>query len=501
MITDEQVDKIVDRLIARMEEANTVFLKSVGSSIKAIKEVSPTEAHKLIQILKYGGNYEKMVRKIAKYANMNIKDIDKIFAAYAKEDQLFYKQFYKYKNIPFVPYDKNPAIQSQTMAIAGAVKSGLYDFTRENVLGYTMKGKFVGMRDAYNKMLDTALMNVSQGKETFDAALNQMIKDVGSSGLKTLEFESGKHMLLASAMRMHLKDGLRTLHNENQKIYGKEFDSDGVEITVHLNPAPDHALVQGRQFTNEEFDKFQNDEDARSYDGMFFSAISEETGHDRRAISEYNCYHEIFPILLGVSKPNYTSEELQQIIDDNEKGFTINGKHYTNYEGTQLQRLYERKIREQKNIQILAKESDNKNLIGYTQGNITKLTNEYNELSKTSGLPTMMERARVGGYRRQDVSDYVADKKIVGENQPLLTTLKSGNIIIPAGSEIENVRIIAGYKTSTPIKTIEKLYRDFPQYKQIWQKKVGTVTIKGKSYQVHWYSNGGNEYYHKIKGA
>ena len=47
-----------------------------------------------------------------------------------------------------------------------------------------------------------------------------------------------------------------------------------------------------------EFEKFQEDEDAVSYDGVKFPAISEETKHDRRAIGQYNCYHYTFSIIL-----------------------------------------------------------------------------------------------------------------------------------------------------------------------------------------------------------
>ena len=104
MITEEQVEKIVEKLVDRMEEANTTFLKSIGSSIKAIKELTPTQAQQLVQILKYGGNYEDIIRKIAKLTKMNVNDIDKIFFSYAKKDQMFYKQFYEYKNKPFVPF-------------------------------------------------------------------------------------------------------------------------------------------------------------------------------------------------------------------------------------------------------------------------------------------------------------------------------------------------------------------------------------------------------------
>ena len=149
-----------------------------------------------------------------------------------------------------------------------------------------------------------------------------------------------------------------------------------------------------------EFEKFQDDEDAVSYDGIKFPAISEETGRDRRSISEYNCRHYIYSIVLGVSQPNFTEKALQNIIDKNEKGFELDGVHYTGYEGTQLQRKLEREIRTQKDLQILGRSSRNKEMILDAQEKISQLTYKYKELSDISGLKTRMDRLRVGGYKR-----------------------------------------------------------------------------------------------------
>lgn len=404
MISEEQIELLVERLTNRIEEANTYFLMKMGSSVKKIKNLTPTEAQQLAQILKYGGNYEDIIRELAEYTNMNIQDIDEIFSSYAKKDQLFYEKFYKYRDIPFVEYAENEALRRQTQALANIVKNEMYNFTRANVLGYTIRDingrvQFMGLRETYNRVLDEALLNVGTGKETFDSAMTRIMKDIGGSGLKTIEYQSGRSMRLDSAVRMHLKSRLRELHNESQCIIGEEIDYDGWEISVHSNPAPDHAPVQGRQFSIAEYEKLNSGANAKDYKGNTYT-LDHDDKNGYRPISEMNCYHYAFSVVLGVSKPEYTDEQLQQIIDNNEKGFEFEGKHYTNYEGTQLQRNLERAIREQKDIQILGKSSGNNELVGEAQQRITQLTHKYNELSKTSGLPTKKQRLRISGYKR-----------------------------------------------------------------------------------------------------
>lgn len=405
MMNEKEVELVVERLTRRVEQANTYFLKKIAQTIKKISKLKPTEAQKLVQILKYGGDYEEIVKKIQKYTSMNLDDIDKIFSNYAKKDQLFYEKFYRYRNIPFVPFDENEALKRQTEALANIVKNEMYNFTRANVLGYTIRDingrvQFMGLRETYNRVLDEALVNVGTGKETFDSAMTRILKDIGGSGLKTIEYASGRSMRLDSAIRMDLKSRLRELHNENQKLLGAEFGADGYEISVHSNPAIDHEQVQGRQFSLAEYDRLNSGLEAKDYKGKTYT-LDHDGKNGYRPISELNCYHYIFSIVLGVSEPEYSDKQLKEIIDSNNKGFELDGKHYTNYEGTQLQRSIERAIREQKDTQILAKASDNEELLYKSQDKIRMLTNKYKELSDVSGLPTKTQRLRVSQYRRK----------------------------------------------------------------------------------------------------
>ena len=104
--------------------------------------------------------------------------------------------------------------------------------------------------------------------------------------------------------------------------------------------------------------------------------------------------HYVFAIVLGVSKPSYTDEQLQTIIDNNEAGFDLDGKHYTNYEGTQLQRRIETEIRKQKDIKVLGIASDNQIVISDATNKITALRTKYKQITEASGLKPKPKRMR-----------------------------------------------------------------------------------------------------------
>lgn len=412
-MTEQEIDKLVERLIERINQANIFFLRKIGSAVKQLRELTPSQAHQLVQILKYGGSYEDIVKQISKYTNLDIKDIDAIFNEYAKKDYSFYEKFYQYRNIDFVPYKQNKLLTSQTEALAQVMKTEMYDYFRSNVIGYTIRdlkgrSRFFGLKETYRRVLDEALINVGQGKETFNSAMEDIMREIGGSGLKKVDYKSGRSVRLDAVVRMHLNNMLKEVHNENQKIIGEEIGADGMEITTHENPAVDHAPVQGRQFSTvkpnknglSEWEKLQSGLLAKDYTGKQFT-LDHDDKNGYRPISEMNCYHVAFSVVLGVSEPLHTEEELQQILERNKKGFEYEGKHYTMYEGTQLQRNIERQIREQKDIQILGKASDNDELIYKSQDKISILAQKYKEISDASGLPTKVQRLEVVDYRKK----------------------------------------------------------------------------------------------------
>lgn len=411
MLSEEVLELVTERIVNRIQDGNTAILKQIGKSIDEMGKLNTSQAHQLSKMLKYGGDYDKIVEKLAEITNLSVKDIQDIFQEVAKNNYRFAEQFYKYRNIPYIPYEENIALKSQVQAIANITARRMAEMLRPNALGFgmidTKTGNVVykGLQQCYYDLIDEGILTVSQGKETFSHAMSRQIKEMGGGGLKLIYdstyinkdgVEVHHNRRLDSAVRMNLKDGLRDLHNETQTLFGEQFGADGYEISVHEAPAPDHEDLQGRQFSKEQYANLQANLPATDYKGIKYT-------HDHRPISMYNCYHYVFSIVLGVSKPEYTDEQLKEIKDRNNEGFELDGKHYTRYEGTQMQRNLETEIRKQKDIQIMAKEANQMEAVGEAQQKITQLTKKYRELSNKANLPTKMDRMRVSGYKRTRV--------------------------------------------------------------------------------------------------
>ena len=417
MISDEVIEKVIERLVNRIEQTNAYILKEIGNSIDEIGNINPSKANQLVQMLKYGGNYEKIAKEIARLTNKNVKDIQDMFQEIAKSDYKFAEKFYNYRNINYIPYEQNINLQNQVKALARITAQEYINLTNTTSLGFGLQDKkgnivFKGLKEAYYDVLDEAVLSVAQGKETFNNAMYRQLKQIGTSGLKviypttyeTIDKETSKVITkhytrrLDSAVRMNMNTALKDLHYELQEQIGEEINADGVELSAHINPAPDHQKAQGRQFTNEQYKQLQETGIAKTYDGL---EIDMHKGKHFRPIREWNCKHYEFAIILGVDKPQYSDKQLQKIINDNDKGFDYDGKHYTMYEGTQLQRRIETAIRQEKDVQIGAKASGLNDLVMDSQANIKTLTKKYNELNKISGLRPKISRLKVEGYKKE----------------------------------------------------------------------------------------------------
>lgn len=479
ILSEEVINKLVERLVVRIEKGNEYVLSKIGQTIKEIGTLSPADAKQISQIIQYGGDYDKIVKKLAEITNINVNEIYQIFDEVVKNNYSYLQPLYEHQGVSYVPYEANVILRNEVKALAKITADKYVNIM--NTLAFSRKGKngrvyYTDIGKMYQEVVDTGILNISEGKETFDSAMGRIVQELGESGIRTVDYESGRSVRLDSAVRMHLQDGITNLHMETQKIMGEEFDADGVEISVHGNPAPDHALVQGRQFSNEEFKKFQNDLDARSYDGILFPAVSEETGHDRRSIGQYNCYHDVFPIVLGVSKPEYTDEQLQDIIDESNKTVKIDGKEYTKYECSQLQRRIENEVRKEKEKQIIAKESGvegAQEIIDKSQQRVTELTNKYVNISNASGLPTYMDRMRVSNYNKV---------KTMPNNYKEIEYARKNNSIWHSTENIEE--IINDNKIMSPsiavgkkINTVVKYGTQFIEFKPELLENVNKNTI------------------------
>ena len=404
---------VATKFSKRFEDYNTKVLEELADIISKFKELTPSQARKLGQQLKYDRSYTELLDELSKLTGKTKKEIKGILEEVARQDIEFADIYFKARKMD-TPVLENT--KELTNIIDTALKMSEGDFVNlAKSTGFAFLDKnnhimFLDMKDTYYKVIDECIYAISQGKESYNTMINKTIDQLVDSGVRKIVYTNDNKkqytQRIETAVRRNIMDSMRQVSMETSMELGKRFDADGVEISVHPNPAPDHMYVQGHQFRMEEFEKFQNDMDSEDVNGVKFPATSTETGRDRRSIGQYNCYHYIRQIIVGIDKPLFSNEQLQAIIEANNKGVEYEGKHYTLYEMTQLQRQIETEIRKNKDKHIFYKQLDDKSKLLKTQKTINQLQNKYKEVTKIANLrDELIERARVKGYKRVSVNN------------------------------------------------------------------------------------------------
>ena len=384
---NDKLELAIERFVRRFEEFNTKVLEEFGKTIKKFEKLTPSQAHKLAQQMKNGRDIEKILADLERISELSKKDIEDLLEITAKENIDFANTYYEAKKMDKVSYEDSKQFQNLVKAVEKTTKGEFTNLSKTTALKLLKdngKPLYLDIKKAYNEVIDRCVLAVATGQMDYQKAMYDTIKQLSSSGVKKIYYDNeGKRAYarrLDSSVRMNILDGVRQVNIGIQEQVGKEFGADGVEISAHGLCAPDHINIQGRQYSKKEFKKLN-------------STLT-------RPIGELNCTHFVFSIVLGISSPNYTKKQLNKFKRESNSKVKYQGKTYTKYEATQVQRKLETAIRKQKDLQIIAKASNDKDTIANAQENITNLTKEYKNFSKVAGLDTKMNRLRVVGYKR-----------------------------------------------------------------------------------------------------
>ena len=389
MNDEERLDAVLERFYNRFNKYNTKVLKKLGEAIKQFDGLTPSEAHKLAQELRYSTEIDQLLNELSMLSGKSLEELNEVLDKVAKENVGFAKAYYEVKGKEFVPYDENKQLKRYVETIKKETGETFKNLSKTRNIGFTFKDSndrtiFKPMKKAYRDLIDEAVYNVTSGVTDYQSAMRNTIKQLADSGIKVHEasntYKSGYNRRIDSSVRQNVLEGIRRVNIGVQERVGEELGADGVEISAHSPCAEDHLFINGRQFSKKEFEKINSNLE--------------------RPVGMYNCRHFVFSIVLGVSRPSFTNKQLRQFREDSLREVEYEGKKYTAYQATQVQRKLETEIRRQKDRQIIARSSGDKTEIANAQQKISQLTSKYNDFSQKAGLDTYKNRLVVSGYKR-----------------------------------------------------------------------------------------------------
>lgn len=369
-MTSAQRDGLKDAALALTEPMIDDLVKDISRRVKKAGAITDTAEYQIYRAQALGASKKEVERRVAEQLNLQEEVISSLFE-YVLDKSL--------------AYEDNGSLQQMANAYVEMTKNKTAEML-QNLWGTAPDGQVLPLQDAYARALDFAFRETATGVLNMETAIRRAVTPLAKRGLRTIEQKSGRSIGIEYACRRYIMDQLGALDDEVQKANHDMLGCDGWEISAHAACAPDHEPIQGRQYSDAEYEQLNN-------------SLQRRIGH-------LHCGHTASPIILGVNAPQYTEAELKQFAEDNEKGFTYNGKHYTLYQAGQEQATMENAIRNLRR-EILADEETKSPDLQKHQIRLRVLQSEYTRFCKAAKLPTRNERLQVAGFSRSQASKAV----------------------------------------------------------------------------------------------
>ena len=325
MLPPSYLDQMPDAFVQLWQQVEDAILQDVARRIGKMDKVTATANWQLWRYQQTEALRNDVVKLLARYSGKSETAIRKLLLqaateAIEREDAIYY-----HYDMEPTPFEENAALNN--LLDAGARQTC---GTWQNLTATTANT----VTGAFERTLDTAWLKVSTGAFDYKTAVKQAVDSLADD-MPMVTYPSGHTDSIEVAARRAVLTGVNQTTGKLQVARMDEMGCEFVETTAHGGARPSHAEWQGRRFHRG---------GAVDYKGRHYPDFEATTGYGTGAgLCGWNCRHTFFAVFpeLG-DPPQWTQEQLREL---NARNIEWNGKKYTAYEISQMQRARERNVR------------------------------------------------------------------------------------------------------------------------------------------------------------
>ena len=336
----QQYEPSADRIIALYQQLEDDILSAVIRRILKMGYVSEASKHQLEVLQAAGLLYDDIVQLIADRTDACTAQVKALFEDAGVQTVAIDNSLHEAAGA--LPIDIRQDSSTRQVLEAGYKKTlG----TMQNLVSTTA----TQTQTAFIQTCDRIYMQVSSGAFSYQEAIMNALRALADTGA-TVSYPTGHTDRMDVAVRRCVLTGVSQTAAAVSLRQAEDAGCYLMEITAHSGARPDHAKWQGQLVTI-------TGKDARKIiDGLRVFTLSEIGYGSGEGFKGWNCRHNWHAYYPGFSTPNYTQEELKKL---DEPCISYNGKLYTEYEVSQMQRAQERRVRAWKRRCITAQEGVN----------------------------------------------------------------------------------------------------------------------------------------------
>ena len=384
------LDALPEELAELFRALEITLLEEICSRLKAADELNEVTVQDIRALRSHGIDLKKIRKEIQKTADISEEKLNKLLDDVVERNQRYYNGLITLADVTkpdrLVDASDIDAIRRQTL--------GKFRNLTQS-LGFLVDNgqKMLPPARAYQWALDSAVMQIQSGAISYNQAIKSAVQQL-AGGLKVVNYESGHVDHIDVAVRRAVMTGVNQICDQYTNHSAEYLETRYFEVSAHsgardkpgTSPWSSHKDWQGKVY-------YQSESGEPDPLGLYDDLV-ETTGYGYvDGLTGANCRHHKYPFLPGVSERTYTDEQLDHI--DDGLGCTFDGKTYTAYEATQMQRRIERQIRAQKKLRNAYKEAGLSEDATAANIKLRRLNAEYSRFSKAAGLPEQPERTKV----------------------------------------------------------------------------------------------------------
>ena len=325
MLPPSYLDQMPDAFVQLWQQVEEQILQDVARRIGKMDAVTPTANWQLWRYQQTEALRNDVVKLLAKYTGKSETAIRKLLLQAATEAMEREDAIYYHYDMEPTPFEENAALNN--LLDAGARQTC---GTWQNLTATTANT----VTGAFERTLDAAWLKVSTGAFDYKTAVKQAVDSLADD-MPMVTYPSGHKDSIEVAARRAVLTGVNQTTGKLQVARMEEMGCEFVETTAHGGARPSHAEWQGRRFHRG---------GAVDYKGKHYPDFEAATGYGTGAgLCGWNCRHTFFAVFPELSDPPaWTREQLETL---NARNIEWNGKKYTAYEISQMQRARERNVR------------------------------------------------------------------------------------------------------------------------------------------------------------
>lgn len=377
-----------------------MILEDIVRRIKKAGKITSTADWQINRLRIIGYSSEDIEKMIKETLSLSYPDVFELYDKVIDWEYVRNKDIYEQVNAKYIPYEENKELQQLTSGLVQQSNEELRNITQS--MGFYVdygNGKLVmtPLADIYQNYLDQAIMGVIYGTFDYNTMIRKVVMQLTNSGLRQVDYASGWHNRVDVAARRAVMTGISQLTGKISDMNAEKLGTEHFEVAWHSGARPSHAVWQGKVWSKKEL----------------VTVCGLGTGP---GLLGWNCYHEYYPFVKGISERNWTDEWLEEQNRKENVPKTFNGKEYTLYKAKQQQRKMETAMRAQREKVVLLKQGGaDPDDVMLARAKYQGQLNEYARFCKKMGLTEEKERiyydmrGRIATNSKQQNAKYTSE--------------------------------------------------------------------------------------------